>query len=533
MDVSCTYVPYNETGYFSRLVTDYTSHNKALKPFYEFTPDSAGLEKAIQARQNYPVDRAVLTGILQRQYAHLPELEAVNKNIELLKKENCFTVCTAHQPNLMTGYLYFIYKIAHAIKLADTLDEQYPNKHFVPVYYMGSEDNDLEELGTFRYGDKKFVWDGGGQTGAVGRMATKSLEPVLKDLFKILGPPGEKLDELKQLITEAYMEHKTIAEATQYLVHSLFGQYGLLVINADEAEFKKAILPIIKDDLLNHTAEKIVSRQVEKLSDYKVQAHPRPINLFYLDAQLRERIERHGSRWEVLNTEISLTEQELLQLLDKHPERFSPNVILRGILQEKILPDVAFIGGGAEVAYWLQLKTLFNHYQTFYPVILLRQSALWVPARQAELRRKTGLTIQDLFMPLPELEKKYLSAAGNNSWQTGEETKAFEILMEKLKTKATSLDATLAASAGAALAKIKHQLQVMEKKMLRAEKRNRQVELDRISRLKEQLFPNHSLQERTENAIGYIAQYGSDWLDTVLAAIQPLQSQFVIMEAGE
>lgn len=530
MDVSCTYVPYNETGYFSRLATDYIEQNKALEPFYEFTPGAEGMNAAIKKRAQFPVNRDVLVATLRKQYAKLPAYEAVNSNIEKLQLDNCFTICTAHQPNLMTGYLYFIYKIAHAIKLANELNGQYTDKHFVPVYYIGSEDNDLEELGTFRYGGKKFVWNAAGQTGAVGRMDTQSLEPLLKELFKLLGPPGENLDRIKEIVEAAYLQHSNIADATQYLVHMLFGNYGLVVLNPDEAVFKQSINHIIKDDLLNHTANSIVSAEIEKLAHYKGQAHPRPVNLFYLDTRLRERIEENHGTWQVLNTEISLPEHELLALLEHHPERFSPNVILRGLLQETILPNVAFIGGGAEVAYWLQLKALFDHYNVFYPLILLRQSILWIPKKQAELRKKTGLSVPQLFMPLAELERTYLEKQGKDNWQLGAEKEALEKIIQQLKEKATVLDATLASSAEAALSKINHQVQVLEKKMLRAEKRKAQVELERIGRLKEQLFPNHSLQERTENAIGYLAEYGNGWLDTIIASIQPLHQQFAIIE---
>jgi len=533
VDVSCTYVPYKETGYFSRLVTDYIDAHPGLGPLYNFAPDAAGIDAAIQARQQYPVNRQVLTETLKKQYATLPPHDAAARNLELLGNDNCFTICTAHQPNLMTGYLYFIYKIVHAIKLADELNTAHPGKHFVPVYYIGSEDNDLEELGTFRYGDKKYVWDAAGQTGAVGRMDTASLKPLVADLFKVLGPPGSNLDELKELVHNAYLGHKNIAEATQYLVHGLFGRYGLVVLNPDEAAFKKSILHIIKDDLLNHTANGIVAAQQERFPEYKSQAYSRPVNLFYLDTQLRERIERDKDTWHVLNTEIALSEQELLNLLERHPERFSPNVILRGLLQETILPDVAFIGGGAEVAYWLQLKEVFAHYKVFFPAILLRQSMLWIPAPQAALRKKTGLSIGQLFIPTHELEKAYVTEHGGESWQTRAEMEALEQLMAQLEAKATAIDITLTSSAGAALAKIRHQVQVLEKKMLRAQKRKMKTELERIERLKARLFPNHSLQERTENAMGYLAQYGIGWLDTLLHATQPLKPAFAVVEEQE
>lgn len=531
MPEGISYLPYSDTGHFSHLVTDYLAGKPELRPFYNYCPDKEGLLAAIAERSKYPVDRESLVRILAKQYAGLPEHEAVSKNIELLKQENTFTVCTAHQPNLLTGYLYFIYKIVHAIKLAEELKQLQADKNFVPVYYIGSEDNDLDELGTFRYADKKFAWDGGGQTGAVGRMSTKTLKPLLDELFKLLGPPGDNCETLKEILTQAYLQQPTIAKATQFLVNELFGRFGLIVLNPDEAGFKQAIIPVLQDDLLNGNAYSIVNGQAAKLSGhYKVQANPRPINLFYLKDDVRERIERKDDRWEVLNTSISWNETELLAELHSHPERFSPNVILRGILQECILPDVAFIGGGAEVAYWLQLKPLFEHYKVFYPAVILRQSVMWVNAAQSKQLQTLGIGLTEIFKPEDELAKEYISRNSSDDWRTGKEDEQIEQVIIGLKQKAIAIDPTLSRSSEAVLAKIKYQLEVLEKKMLRAEKRKMQVQLDRIARTKSSLFPNGGLQERVENFSGYFLQYGHGYFDLLKDAIEPLRAQFLMVK---
>lgn len=530
MDSHCTYIPYKQTGFFSQLVTDYLAQCSSLQPFYTYCPDEAGIQQAISARTGYPVNRGVLVQTLQAQCSSLNCCTAVTDNIASLADENTFTVCTAHQPNLLTGYLYFIYKIAHAIQLANHLNEQYPGKHFVPVYYMGSEDNDLDELGTFRYGGKKYTWDGNGQQGAVGRMNTQSLEALLDELFRVIGPPGEHTEQLKDILQQAYLHHNTIGEATRYLVNELFGKYGLVVLDPDDTAFKKEILHIMRDDLLNHTANGIVTKQAARLAQqYKSQAYPRDINLFYLQDKLRERIERNGDKWIVLNTDISWTEAELLNELETHPERFSPNVILRGILQESILPDVAFIGGGAEVAYWLQLKELFNHYKVFYPAILLRQSVLWVEPKAADLQNKMGVSTADLFKPYEQLVKEYMAAHINGNLITTDEQNTIETVIRQLKSKAISLDPTLGASAEAALARIKHQFAVLEQKMLRAEKRKHDTELQRMAKLKDILFPNTSLQERVENFIEYFPLHGHDFIDIIVNNITPMKNEFLVI----
>ncbi|RYZ17611.1 MAG: bacillithiol biosynthesis cysteine-adding enzyme BshC, partial [Sphingobacteriales bacterium] len=355
---------HQATTFFSPLNVDYLAGNEQLRAFAAFSPDDDGLDQAIVQRKQFPVDRKVLTDVLQKQYSNYSLRKEVSDNIALLADENTFTVCTAHQPNLMTGYLYFIYKIIHAAKLAQHLRARHPERNFVPVFYVGSEDNDLDELSVFRFNGIKFRWQTE-QTGAVGRMSTKDLQPLLQQLTALVGPPGEQAEHLKDVILTAYNSNHTIAEATRYIVNEFLGQYGVVVIDPDDADLKRAFIPILKQELLQPVANELVQKTSAALNEnYTAQAFSRPINLFYLKDDIRERIERTESGWKVLRTNIHWDEAAMLKEVENYPERFSPNVILRGLFQETILPNVAFIGGGSEVAYWLQLKPVFEHYHT-------------------------------------------------------------------------------------------------------------------------------------------------------------------------
>lgn len=525
-----SYVHYIDTGYFSSLVNDYTTSSPVIRPFFTYTPDADGIASAIEDRAKYPVNRKALTDALSKQYEHLTKSAKTEENIQLLLNENTYTICTAHQPNLLTGYLYFVYKILHAIKLADELGKLHSDKHFVPVYYMGSEDNDLEELGTFRYRGDKYIWDGNGQTGAVGRMDTATLKKLLNDLFRVMGPPGAGCDHLKEILTTAYLQHKTVGAATQYLVNELFGRYGLLVLDPDDAALKATYIPVMEDELLHQNALPVINQQIAKLSDhYKIQAHPRPINLFYLADQVRERIEQQGDKWVVLNTDISWNKEKLLAELHSHPERFSPNVMLRGLFQETILPNVAFIGGGAEVAYWMQLQPLFAHYKVFFPAILLRQSVLWIPEQEDKLRHQLELSTTDIFMAEDELVRYYMARLNGDKWQVTDEKNAMKILLDSMQQKAADLDPTLGPAVAAALKKMQHQLDVLETKMLRAEKRKNEIQLLKIIRLRKALFPNNSLQERVENFLEYYLEYGPGFFDTIKEGIKPFEPMFLVV----
>jgi len=529
-DCSISTIPYRDTGFFSDLVTDYLDQKEQLNTLFEFAPDDKGMAAAIEARGKFPVDRALLVSTLKKQYTGYTLSEKVTQNIDALNRENTFTICTAHQPNLMTGYLYFIYKIIHAVKLAQHLKHKYNAYDFVPVFYIGSEDNDLDELSVFRYGGIKYKWQTE-QTGAVGRMQTNDLHSLVKQLFTLIGPPGKNADDLKEIIEHAYLRHATIAGATRYIVNALVGHLGVVVIDPDDHELKRTFIPVLKQELLAPVAYDLVTKTSAQLNTaYKAQAFARPVNLFYLRDNIRERIEQDGDIWRVLKTNITWDRAALIKEIEQYPERFSPNVILRGIFQETILPDIAFIGGGSEVAYWLQLKAVFNHYETFFPTLVLRQSFLWADKNAVALQDKTGLADNEIFWPAEQITRCFVQKHSNKDLQLEDARRQMLDLFDKIKIKAASIDETLRSSAEAALTKMRYQLDIIEKKMMRAEKRNMAGELAQIYKLKSILFPNNSLQERYDTFMPYFISKGSSYFDKLLEATRPYGDSFVLIK---
>lgn len=528
METVC--LPHSKTTFFSDINIDYLAGDKKLADFYNFKPDDEGLKAAIEARKSYPVNRTVLSETLQKQYEGFHVTEKVLDNIALLKDADTFTVCTAHQPNLMTGYLYFIYKILHTVKLAGHLKTLQPDCNFVPVFYIGSEDNDLDELGTFRYNDTKYRWDTD-QQGAVGRMHTKDLQPLLQQLTSLLGPPGPNAEHLKEIILNAYATGHTIAQATRYLVNELLGAYGVVVIDSDDPALKQLFIPVLKQELLQPVSDTMVREQTAQLNkSYAGQAFSRPINLFYLKDDIRERIEKNGDNWHVLNTDIQFNATTLEQEVEQHPERFSPNVILRGLFQESILPDVAFIGGGSEVAYWLQLKSIFDHYKVFFPTLVLRQSFLVSNDAANKLQQQLVLSDEEIFQPSEQLIQYYIKKHAAHDLELTGMKEAMQEVFGRIKEKATAIDITLEASAGAALTKMEYQLQVITKKIVRAEKRHQADTIARINRLKNNLFPNNSLQERYDTFLPFYLEQGPAFFDNLLEATLPYGEQFVVLK---
>jgi len=528
MDCISTRLPYRQTGAFSKIALDYIDQAAALKPFYLHAPTLQGIQKAIEARKQFSTDRKTLVQELNKQYKGVETSEKVKANIESLLLADTFTITTAHQNNIFTGPLYFIYKIIHAIKLADNLKTLLPSQNFVPVFYIGSEDADLEELNHIHLSGEKLVWQTK-QTGAVGRMK------VDKELVKLIELMEGQLsilpngNEITRLLRQYYKEGTAIEVATFQFVNKLFAEYGLIVLLPDNAPLKNEMQKVFEDDLLHQTASGIVEKTAAALhtTGYKVQANPREINLFYLLDDKRERIVKEGTRYKAQGTSLDFSEEEVKKELEQHPERFSPNVILRGLYQETILPNIAFIGGGGETAYWLQLKNLFEYYNIPFPVLVLRNSFLIVEKKWQEKISHLGFTVEDFFLPEQELLNRVVARESKNETKLNGSLTELEKLYAAFKQQAAAVDSTLEKHVDSLKEKTVYRLQQLEKKMLRAEKRKFADQQRQIHTIKEQLFPGNGLQERKENLSYYYAKWGKEFIAKLYEHSPGLEQEFV------
>ncbi len=528
MNCTSSKIPYRQTGYFNKIIVDYIDQVESLKDFYAHPPSLAGIKKAIAERKDFKYNRKALAAELVKQYAGLPEHEKVIKNIDALRSANTFTITTAHQTNIFSGPLYFIYKILHAVKLAAHCKETFPDYNFVPVFYIGSEDADLDELNHIYLGGEKLVWKTK-QTGAVGRMKIDKnlLQLIVQMEGQLLIHPHGK--EIIDLIKDCYRAGDSIQSATFKFVHALFAEFGLIVLLPDNAVLKTEMKAIFKDDLLNQTASGIVEKSAAALSaaGYKVQANPREINLFYLKDDIRERIEKLNGEWRIVNVNQKFLEKEILNELDEHPDRFSPNVILRGIYQETILPNIAFIGGGGETAYWLQLKGLFAHYKIPFPILVLRNSFLLIEKKWQDKIAKLGFESDDFFLPEQELLNKLVIRESKNEIKLNGSLDELEQLYAAFKKQAAAIDSTLAKHVDNLKVKSFKNLQELEKKMLRAEKRKFEAQQRQIHAIKEHLFPGNGLQERHENISYFYAIWGKEFIEQLYYLSLNFEQEFL------
>lgn len=530
METDCEYISYDATGYFSRIMTDYVNSDEKLKPFYKHPVSAEGIKASIESRKQFETPRTLLVQELRKQYENIALSESQEQNLQLLLQANTFTICTAHQPNIFTGPLYFIYKILHAVKLADQLNNSIPENHFVPFYYMGSEDADLDELGHINLNGEKLEWKTK-QTGAVGRMK------VDKQLIQLIDRIAGELEieafgkELVNLLRSAYKEGVSIRQATLQLVHELFKDFGLLVLIPDNAVLKKQFEPVIKKELLENFSHAVVEKTSQQLSQqYKVQASGREINLFYLADTKRERIEKEGDTFKVESLGLTWSKEEMLAEAEEHPERFSANVILRGVFQETILPNIAFIGGGGEIAYWLELQKVFEAVGVPFPVLIVRNSFLLINQIQQKATKKLRFTNLDLFKPGEQLINFLVRSESDLQLSLAVEKQQLEAFYQNLEKITGKIDITLAAHTAALHAKAAQKIDELEKKMLRSEKRKFEAQNRQINKLRQQLFPGDSLQERVENFSSFYAKYGKDWLNEIYKASRSLEQEFVMLE---
>jgi bacillithiol biosynthesis cysteine-adding enzyme BshC len=453
-----------------------------------------------------------------------------SENIEWLEKENTFTITTGHQLNLFTGPLYFLYKIISAINLAKELKETYPEYHFVPVYWMATEDHDFDEINYFNFKGKKVQWSRQA-SGAVGRLNTEGLDKVLKVFTASLGF-GTNANALKKLFEKAYLDHDNLAEATRYLANELFGVYGLVIIDADSHELKSQFAPYIKKELTEQISYTKVSETNEKINNlgFNVQVNPREINLFYLKEDLRERIVNQNGTYFVNDTDISFTESEILAELETHPERFSPNVIMRPLYQEVILPNLCYIGGGGELAYWFQLKSYYKAVEVPFPILLLRNSALIITAKQTEKLDKLGVSISELFLNQEELVNQHVKKHSKIDIDFSPQKEHLQNQFKALYKLAEETDKSFY---GAVAAQEKKQLKGLlnlEKRLLKAQKRKLKDQISRITEIQNQLFPGQSLQERNLNFSELYLQFGGQLIQQLMLNLQPLKGEFLILE---
>ena len=522
-------ISYQKSGYFSKLINDYLDEKSELKQLYNRFPKLENFKNQIEEKsQNFPLEnRQILISELKKQYQNFEISETTLNNIELLNDSKTFTITTGHQLNLFTGPLYFLYKIVSTINLCKQLKSEYPDYNFIPIYWMATEDHDFEEINYFNFKNKKIQWKKE-SFGPVGRLSTAGLEEVFSQIELEFGN-SLNADYLKDLFKNSYLKNSNLADATRFLANQLFKNQGLVIIDGDSKKFKKLFIPYVKKELLEQNSYNKVTKTNDYLKDYFIQVNPREINLFYIEDTLRERIVFENNIYKINNTKIEFTELEILNELENHPEKFSPNVILRPLYQEVILPNLCYIGGGGEIAYWLELKSNFEANNITFPILLLRNSVLLATEKQIEKAHKLNLDWSALFLKQQELFDSKTKEFSKFKIDFSEQKEFLKKQFEALTLIANQTDKSFIGAVKAQESKQINGLENLEKRLLKAEKRVHSDKLERIFLLQNELFPNHSLQERKANFSEFYIEFGNEFISKLITELHPFSQEFKVV----
>ena len=515
------------TGQYPRFVRDYLSQKEDTKDFIHFPPNTEGLLAKAASREFEAERRKVLVEVLREQHAeHLSE--AQSKNLGLLEEEDSYTVCTGHQLCLFGGPVYMLYKISSVIKLCRTLSASGKVK-VVPIFWMASEDHDIDEIDNCSLFGRRFHLKSE-HKGPSGTLPLVDIDEVLQELEEVLGE-SQMAKEGISLIRSCYEEGVTMASAFRKLIQSLFAQHGLLILDASDIRLKRVFREHMAKEMGGSLIESSIRPTLEMIAHRgeKVQAFARDVNLFYMTKTERIRLSKEsgtvspveGDKW---------SSEEWRTRLKESPDEFSPNVLFRPVYQEYVLPNLAYIGGPGELSYWLQLKGVFEAFDMKMPVLILRDSLMWMDGKTEKKWNELGFELQDMFRQEDALYKEFALRTGSSDLDIKPERESMIHQFDKLIDRSAQIDPGILGFAKAERSRLIKSIENLEKKMIRAEKKKHSDSLNRISTIRSKFLPGGSLRERSENFLHWYLRYGAEFIEMLLEVSDPLDARLKVVK---
>ena len=501
----------------SPLVQDLLNQNDSLLPMVENFFTKENCIQAAKARTFNLANREVLSSTLKKQYNRLEVPQKVQDNIGKLLLENAFTVVTGHQICAAGGPLYLIYKLFSAIRITQELNASQTEFHFVPVYWMATEDHDIEEIRHFHWGQEKIELASEFE-GIAGELPTEEFllwmnEKKEEGKFNEIG--------LSELFLRAY-EQKNFADATRYWVNELLGEFGLVCIDGNDNDLKKLASQLFEKEIQEQFVYSEVTKTNSLLENlgYNPNIQPREFNLFWLmengSKKIRRRIDKNGSQFQTHGHDRNFTKEELSHLTTE----LSPNVLLRPLYQETILPNIVYIGGPSELGYWMQLKQAFQSANLQMPLLAHRLSVTLVRKRDLDFVSKNELDIAELVQEkLHEAQKKMLGRMNGKSFE--KESISTQELFAQLKEYVGGIDASLIGWVSAEEKRQLDQWNSIEQKIKKALKSKEEVKFNQLEKFFAFVHPNHIQQERVFSLLYAAEIVGWKELKEMLEGLDP------------
>lgn len=526
-------IPYTSLPSFSGLFLDYINNFGLLRNFYEYDyRNYDDIRKCIDLKKDtYPIGknffRNDICNILNNQNTLFKSGDKTFDNIQLLSNHDTFAVVTGQQLGLLTGPFYTILKAINTIQLSEKLNNKFADCKFVPVFWLEADDHDFPEINNVNIISKEneiknlsYFEKGEAQEKYLKPAGNIVLDDFISDFTDELEASLNKTDYSEDLfikIREAYKSGTNLKTAFAQFLNSLITDKGLVFIDPSDPKIKNLLKPVFRKELMNspQTCEAVITTSVELEKNYQAQVKPKAINLFYIHEGNRYLLEpRDGELYALKHSRQKFTGEELYNLLDSNPERFSWNVVTRPICQDYILPTIAYVGGPSEIAYFGQFKEVYKLFGITMPVIYPRTSATILENRVKNFLEKNDLIFDELF-DLKEVSKKLLkndSEIDTEELFSGmaDELRAIFYTYEKELGK---IDINLTASFAKRNIQFLDSLNIAKEKFITLQSKKNEVVSGQLKKALVNVYPDETLQERVFNIVYFLSKYGLELIN--------------------
>ncbi len=513
MEAAC--LRHTEIPHTSKLFLDFQYHFDRVKKYYDYWPGDPASYAEAAKQIDYPDERrAAMVSALRARNGNSPALD-------LLAKPGTVAVVTGQQVGLFSGPAYTIYKALSAVRLAKQLTEQ--GQPAVPIFWLATEDHDLAEVNhCYVFGEKhrpvKLVAEGNGEAqqpvGTI-RIGEAPLDQLRESLQSF--PFGA---EVSDLVAECYGSGTTFGAAFEKLLRKLLQQWGLLFLDPLDHAIRAIAAPMLRETLLR--APDLHKRVLERSSELETDGYHAQVHIeaqtslfFLLEGERRITLRRQDGDYVSKNGRHTRAE------LAERAEQLSPNALLRPVVQDYLLPTVAYIGGPAELAYLAQSKVIYDDVLGRMPVVLARSAFTLIDERAAKLMGRYELGLPCFFHGedclREKISAKLVPAEVTADFQNVVQSTA--AALDRLKVGLTAFDPTLSAALDKSRAKILYQLSKTERKTAREALRRNERALEESQYLSGLLFPEKHLQERYYSILPFLAKHGFGLIDTLYDAV--------------
>ncbi len=510
----------------SSLARDYYYNPKKVSQFYNgnFRNLTDFLKQAGKVRTR-DYQRKQLAAILKEQNRNYGCGSETLGNIHNLRQNQTCAVVTGQQAGLFSGPLYTIYKALTAVKLTEYLNQNGQGS-FVPIFWLAADDHDLAEINHINLLNKKNQIENiqcdsfslSTKLPVSKILLTQEINKCVQQLNNS-SHDSEFKDEIISHLSEAYEPDLSYVEAFGKWMTRLFKSYGLIFIDASHQGFKELGKSVFLKEIAENSPSTLCAIETSKnlkQAKYKCQIPLREgiLNLFFSDPErLSIGIKEDG--YIIKDTQQTYGRDELFSLMEKNSYLCSPNVLLRPIYQDTILPTVAYIGGPSEIAYFAQMKSIYDRFDIPMPILYPRKSLTIIEHNIKSVLQKHNLNVLDFWRNfdqtiqtiikknIPQSIDKFFSTAASHLKQD----------FQSIKKEIVSIDPDLGSSADLTLEKINQQFKYLEKKILKTSKKQNEILIQQLHKVKNNLYPANHLQERALNIVPYLIKYGYPFID--------------------